>query len=1517
MTTVFWKAAAGSHDWNTPQDWSAGVLPTALDTVSLATSVVNTITVGSGDVETVAAITSATTGSNDAITIAGGSLTVAGAATFGGGLTINSGWLNLYGAGAVSNGFTLKAGVKFGAPVTLTLSGAGAISGADFSGPGTVVTTGTASLGGGSTSYVGAGATWLVQGTVNQGGGNLILDESSAGAWAAGTLSIAATGVFNLTDDSAIDTYGGVAGSLVNAGLLEKTGGAGVSQITDSVTTTGVIKATSGTLNLTGGGILGGTVSTSGAGVVELGGGTFTLGSTSVSLGGPITIAGGATVQTFSGQTLAFVGGRLSGGDLTGTASGGKATGGVVATTGTVALGAGSTSYVGAGATWLVKGTVNQLNGNLILDDASSGQWMAGMLSIASTGVFDLTDDSAIDYYNGVVGSVINAGILEKTGGANTSIIRDRVTSTGVIEATSGTLDLAGGGVLGGTFVTTGGGVVELGGGTFTLGSSAVSLGGPATIAGATVKVGSGQTLTFGGGRFSGGDITGAVSGGIAAGGVVATTGTVSLNGNATYVGTGATWQVKGTVNQGNATLYLDDQSSGHWLSGTLSIVSTGVFNLTDNSAIDYASGVVGAVTNAGLLEKTGGTGVSRIADVVTTTGVIKATSGILDLTGGGVLGGVFSTANGGVIELGGGTFTLGSSAVSLGGPATIAGATVKVLAGQTLTIAGGGFSGGDITGVAAGGVAAGGTVATTGTVSLGGGAASYVGTGATWQVQGTVNQGNGTLYLADSSSGRGMAGTLSIAATGVFDLTDDSAIDYSSSAIGLVANAGLLEKTGGTGVSRITDAVTSTGVIKATSGTLDLTGGGILGGTFTTAGGGVIELGGGTFTIASTSVSLGGPATIAGATVKALSGQTLTIAGGAFSGGDITGFAAGGGATGGMVATTGTVTLGAYSSSYVGTGATWRVLGTVNQGNGTLYLDDSSSGQWMAGTLRIASTGVYDLTDDSAIDYSNGAIGLVVNAGLLEKTGGTGVSRITDSVTSFGVIKATSGTLDLTGGGVLGGTFATSGGGVIELGGGTFTIASSSASLGGPATIAGATVQLLSGQTLTIAGGAFSGGDITGDASGGAAVDGVFATTGTVTLGANASSYVGTGATWLVQGTVNQGAGTLYLDDSSSGSWMAGTLSIASTGVFDLTDDSGVSYISGAVGSIVNAGVLEKTGGTGVSTIADSVTGAGVIKATSGTLNLTGGGVLGGTFATSGGGVIKLGGGAFTLASASVSLGGPAAIAGASIQVLSGQTLTIAGGAFSGGDITGAAAGGKAAGGTVATTGTVTLGSNATSYVGTGATWLVQGTVNQGAGNLVLDDQSGGHWMAGTLSIASTGVFDLTDDSDIVHNYNAAGSILNAGLLEKTGGTGVSVIGNALANTGDGGVLVSSGTLDIQGAVSGTGMETISGAAKLEFDSTVGDSSAPHAQNIVFAGAGVLDLHSPQTFWGEISNFASNDAIDLLGSWSYSNFAEVNGVGELTLTNGSATHRFDFIGAFTSSSFHIASGGTTVITHA
>jgi hypothetical protein len=151
--------------------------------------------------------------------------------------------------------------------------------------------------------------------------------------------------------------------------------------------------------------------------------------------------------------------------------------------------------------------------------------------------------------------------------------------------------------------------------------------------------------------------------------------------------------------------------------------------------------------------------------------------------------------------------------------------------------------------------------------------------------------------------------------------------------------------------------------------------------------------------------------------------------------------------------------------------------------------------------------------------------------------------------------------------------------------------------------------------------------------------------------------------------------------------------------------------------------------------------------------------------------------------------------------------------------------------------------------------------------------------------------------------------------LFEKTGGTGTSVITSNATN--DGTILVSSGKLELEGAVTGTGTDTISGSSKLEFDKGVSTAATLGDQDIDFTGGGTLALLEPSRFYGEISDFGSGDTIKLDHSWRFSAISEVGGVTTLTLHRGSTTHDFEFVGDYTRSDFSITPGKITTIGYA
>jgi hypothetical protein len=240
-------------------------------------------------------------------------------------------------------------------------------------------------------------------------------------------------------------------------------------------------------------------------------------------------------------------------------------------------------------------------------------------------------------------------------------------------------------------------------------------------------------------------------------------------------------------------------------------------------------------------------------------------------------------------------------------------------------------------------------------------------------------------------------------------------------------------------------------------------------------------------------------------------------------------------------------------------------------------------------------------------------------------------------------------------------------------------------------------------------------------------------------------------------------------------------------------------------------------------------------------------------------------------------------------------------------------------AGGTVGGSNTLdTEGTTTVSGLTIGGTveWENTGTVNESGGSATIGDLSGDRAI---LDNTSTGTYDITDDSGIDRGSSTASHIENAGLIEKTGGTGVSTIVPNVTNNRM--IEVVSGTLAFNGRIMGTGSDTISGAATLQFNAEV-----LAGQTLSFAGSGgELALRDPAGFAGDISGFdaigaGSNDTIEVAGPWIFSGFTENPGGKEGTLgfMNGANTLSLTLLGDYTPADFVHKAGpnGSTLITY-
>jgi len=254
---------------------------------------------------------------------------------------------------------------------------------------------------------------------------------------------------------------------------------------------------------------------------------------------------------------------------------------------------------------------------------------------------------------------------------------------------------------------------------------------------------------------------------------------------------------------------------------------------------------------------------------------------------------------------------------------------------------------------------------------------------------------------------------------------------------------------------------------------------------------------------------------------------------------------------------------------------------------------------------------------------------------------------------------------------------------------------------------------------------------------------------------------------------------------------------------------------------------------------------------------------------------------------------------------VLSGGNLLLSGAAtFAGGTVDGS--------NFLYTEGTTTV-SELT--IGGTVEWENTNTVNQSGGNVALGDNISTD--EAILYNAPNATYDLLDNSGIGLGASTASHIKNAGLFEKTGGTDTSTIAPKATNTGT--IEVASAKLDFEGAISGTGSDTILGASTLEFDAKVSAG-----QTVYFTGSGgELALHAPAAFAGDISGFdtvGANDTIEVAKNWVFTGYTEnaPDTQGTLGLANGASTLSLTLLGDYNPADFahHTSANASTLITY-
>ncbi len=561
---------------------------------------------------------------------------------------------------------------------------------------------------------------------------------------------------------------------------------------------------------------------------------------------------------------------------------------------------------------------------------------------------------------------------------------------------------------------------------------------------------------------------------------------------------------------------------------------------------------------------------------------------------------------------------------------------------------------------------------------------------------------------------------------------------------------------------------------------------------------------------------------------------------------------------------------------------------------------------QWTGGTLDLRSNSVinnragsiFTSQFDGTIDNGANNTSTFNNEGTFTKSAGTGMTLVDNSVVfnNSGTVFVKTGTIRLDGNGTHSGRFNTFPGTTLDLNAsshilnaGTFFDGSGTLEISTLVT-ANAAVSISSGLNLNAG---------TMNGAGTYDVSGPMSWSGGTISGTNAAAHIvnatggvtfsGSGIKSLYTRTLNIGDGV----SATTASWSGGTLDLRTGAVinntanstFNTSFDGLIDNGANDSGTFNNAGIFNKTAGTGTTSTDNTITfinsgtvnvnsgtvqfngtltNSGSIDANNNTVVINGGGSGAGSFNADAGGLVDFTGGTYAL-----NAGG--ALNGVGIYRLSGvgnPTLTIAGtvsmahldissGTLNGGGAVSASGGLAWSGGTMSGAGSTTAGS-ISSISGSGTKTLSsRALVYQGAGTQVTWTGTGNIQSDGSITVQNGAVFNIQNNQTMGdgNNNTVSGTLVvgDGGTLRKSAGTGTSTIGGALGFGGDtviasvgstGTVEVQSGTLAFANAPTNHSGSTLTGGnwnvsngATLAFNA--GSNITTNAANVTLDGAG------------------------------------------------------------------------------
>jgi len=487
-----------------------------------------------------------------------------------------------------------------------------------------------------------------------------------------------------------------------------------------------------------------------------------------------------------------------------------------------------------------------------------------------------------------------------------------------------------------------------------------------------------------------------------------------------------------------------------------------------------------------------------------------------------------------------------------------------------------------------------------------------------------------------------------------------------------------------------------------------------------------------------------------------------------------------------------------------------------------------------------------------------------------------------------------------------------------------TLSLPSNTLTLKGASTVGSHGVLELAGGTL-VAGGMV----ITGTLNW---IGGTMSGNGTTAIAAEATVTISGGAlVKSLSGRTISNAGTVtWTSDAADIQANGGSNVFTNTGTFNAQNSSHMSIVGGTLTfNNQTGGTLTRSGLATTTQFDVPFNNTGTVNVNGGTLSLAGGGSSGGAFNVASGTMLDLAGGTHNLTGASVSGAGEVNVSAGTVNFAGSYTVTgntnISGGtanfnvptSISGCTLSGGTLGGS---GTVTVTGTLswtggTMSGSGTTAIASAANLTISGdgvvtstrainnagTVNVNGGTLSLagSDSSGGVFSvaSGATMDFNAGTHDLTGGSNVTGagdvsvsgnpaTVNVAGSYAVTGNTNISSGTlNFNVPTSISGGTLSGGTLAGSGTVTLTGALNWTG-GTMSGVGTTAIAS--GASLTVSGSSSKFLSARTVNNEGMVT-WGDAGDIRAS-----AGSSVFTNNGTFSAQNNSRMSNSGGTLTFD-----------------------